>query len=231
MREAKRQLELLTCQNVRVDESDFSAYRYLASEGFLPGYNFPALPVRAFVSSRSEGEFIARSRFLAINEFGPDNVIYHEGAKYQINRVWLTAQDPEQRFLRARLCQQCGYLHEGEAVNDERCQNCDAELETAGLYLAHLLEMPDRRHAAPRPHHQRRGRAGADGLRYPHQLPLCPHSRRGTAAPSGNHVQRCGAAAARTRLCAGSDAVAHQPRLGVAARMAAIGWRCAAGAG
>ncbi len=142
MREAKRQLELLTCQNVRVDESDFSAYRYLASEGFLPGYNFPALPVRAFVSSRSEGEFIARPRFLAINEFGPDNVIYHEGAKYQINRVWLPAQDPEQRFLRARLCQQCGYLHEGEAVNDERCQNCGAELDTAGLYLAHLLEMP-----------------------------------------------------------------------------------------
>ena len=29
------------------EESDFYPYRYLASEGFLPGYNFPALPVRA----------------------------------------------------------------------------------------------------------------------------------------------------------------------------------------
>jgi len=142
MREAKRQLELLTCQNVRAEESDFYAYRYLASEGFLPGYNFPALPVRAFVSSRSEGEFISRPRFLAINEFGPDNVIYHEGAKYQVNRAWLPAQEPEQRFVRAKLCLGCGYLHEGEAVNEEKCGNCGGALESSGLYVVNLLEMP-----------------------------------------------------------------------------------------
>ena len=142
MREARRQLELLTCQNVRVEESDFYAYRYLASEGFLPGYNFPALPVRVFISSRSEGEFIARPRFLAINEFAPDNVIYHEGAKYQVSRVWLPIQDPEKRFVRAKLCQNCGYLHEGEAVNDEKCRNCGSSLECSGCYVAHLLEMP-----------------------------------------------------------------------------------------
>ncbi len=142
MREARRQLELLTCQNVRVEESDFYAYRYLASEGFLPGYNFPALPVRVFISSRSEGEFIARPRFLAINEFAPDNVIYHEGAKYQVSRVWLPIQDPEKRFVRAKLCQNCGYLHEGEAVNDEKCRNCGSSLDCSGCYIAHLLEMP-----------------------------------------------------------------------------------------
>jgi len=142
MREASRQLQLLTCQNVRVEESDFYAYRYLASEGFLPGYNFPALPVRVFISSRSEGEFIARPRFLAINEFAPDNVIYHEGAKYQVSRVWLPSQDPEKRFVRAKLCQNCGYLHEGEAVNDEKCRNCGSSLECSGCYVAHLLEMP-----------------------------------------------------------------------------------------
>lgn len=142
MREAKRQLQLLTCQEVRAEESDFYAYRYLASEGFLPGYNFPALPVRAFVSSRSEGEFISRPRFLAINEFGPDNVIYHEGAKYQINRAWLPAQEPEKRFVRAKLCLTCGYLHEGEAVNEEKCGNCGGTLESGGLYLTNLLEMP-----------------------------------------------------------------------------------------
>jgi len=142
MREAQRQLELLTCQNVRAEESDFSAYRYLAGEGFLPGYNFPALPVRVFISGRHEGEFIGRPRFLAITEFAPDNVIYHEGAKYQVNRVWLPLQEPEKRFVRARVCQHCGYLHEGEAVHDERCHHCDSALEQAGLYIAHLLEMP-----------------------------------------------------------------------------------------
>jgi ATP-dependent helicase YprA (DUF1998 family) len=142
MREARRQLELLTCQNTRPEESDFYAYRYLASEGFLPGYNFPALPVRAFVSSRSEGEFISRPRFLAINEFGPDNVIYHEGAKHQVNRAWLPAQEPEKRFVRAKLCLTCGYLHEGEAVNEEKCGNCGGALDSGGLFVVNLLEMP-----------------------------------------------------------------------------------------
>ncbi len=44
--------------------------------------------------------------------------------------------------MRAKLCQNCGYLHEGEAINNEKCGNCDSPLETAGLYVAHLLEMP-----------------------------------------------------------------------------------------
>src|SRR5208337_1870534 len=29
--------------------TDFFSYRYLATEGFLPGYNFPRLPVYAFI--------------------------------------------------------------------------------------------------------------------------------------------------------------------------------------
>jgi len=60
------------------EESDFYPYRYLASEGFLPGYNFPALPVRAWVP-RGNGEFIPRARFLALREFAPGNIVYHEG--------------------------------------------------------------------------------------------------------------------------------------------------------
>jgi len=61
--EALRQLNLLRQISTNREESDFYPYRYLASEGFLPGYNFPALPVRAWVP-RDDGEFIARPRFL-----------------------------------------------------------------------------------------------------------------------------------------------------------------------
>jgi hypothetical protein len=35
--------------------SDFYTYRYLATEGFLPGYNFPRLPLYAFVPAVSGG--------------------------------------------------------------------------------------------------------------------------------------------------------------------------------
>ena len=40
-REARREVDLLLNRTRRIEESDFYPYRYLASEGFLPGYNFP----------------------------------------------------------------------------------------------------------------------------------------------------------------------------------------------
>lgn len=48
--EAVRQLDLLSDQ--RGLSSDFYSYRYFASEGFLPGYNFPRLPLTASRGSR-----------------------------------------------------------------------------------------------------------------------------------------------------------------------------------
>ena len=33
---------------------------------------------------RDDGEFIARPRFLALREFGPDNILYYEGAKWEV---------------------------------------------------------------------------------------------------------------------------------------------------
>ena len=47
--------------------SDFYVYRYLATEGFLPGYNFPRLPLMAFVPGGQGGKgerYIQRARFL-----------------------------------------------------------------------------------------------------------------------------------------------------------------------
>jgi hypothetical protein len=63
--------------------SDFYSYRYLATEGFLPGYNFPRLPLYAFIPGEGKtGSFLQRARFLAISEFGPRSLIYHEGRAY-----------------------------------------------------------------------------------------------------------------------------------------------------
>lgn len=142
-REARRQLDLLCCRETAPDESDFYPYRYLASEGFLPGYNFPSLPVRAYIPRGERGEYVSRPRFLAVTEFGPQNVIYHEGAKYQVQRVLLPPEDPEGRFLRAKLCQMCGYLHGGDLATADCCLCCKNPLRAeTSLYLASLLEMP-----------------------------------------------------------------------------------------
>jgi superfamily II DNA/RNA helicase len=49
--EARIQQELLLDIHAAMN-SDFYAYRYLASEGFLPGYNFPRLPLLAYIPAR-----------------------------------------------------------------------------------------------------------------------------------------------------------------------------------
>jgi hypothetical protein len=142
-REALRQKDLL-CNTGKQDESDFYPYRYLASEGFLPGYNFPRLPVRAFLpSGGDDGTFIARPRFLALGEFGPRNVIYHEGRKYRVTRTIMPAGSAEARLITAKLCDRCGYIHEGPAVRVvERCEQCGATIDAhTGLTTDRLFEM------------------------------------------------------------------------------------------
>ncbi len=92
--DARSQLVLLRNEDSEIGQSDFYSYRYLASEGFLPGYSFPRLPLAAYVpGSRrrgvGDGDYIQRPRFLAINEFGPGALIYHEGARYEVYRIQL----------------------------------------------------------------------------------------------------------------------------------------------
>jgi hypothetical protein len=140
--EALRQKDLLC--NTAQGETDFYPYRYFASEGFLPGYNFPRLPIRAFLpTSRDEGAFIARPRFLALSEFGPRNVIYHEGRKYRITRTIVPAGGIEARLHTAKLCQVCGYIHDGAAVLDtNRCAYCNTLLDAdTSLTSDRLFEM------------------------------------------------------------------------------------------
>lgn len=67
--------------------SEFYTFRYLASEGFLPGYNFTRKPIRVFLGGKDKNESISRARFTAIREFGPNNLIYHNGGKYKITRI------------------------------------------------------------------------------------------------------------------------------------------------
>ncbi len=98
-REAESQLELLT-EVSNIGESDFYSYRYFATEGFLPGYYFPRLPISAFIPARrvrqrDRDEFLSRPRFLAISEFGPRSIVYHEGSRYIINKAILPVGDAE----------------------------------------------------------------------------------------------------------------------------------------
>lgn len=149
--EAQSQLELLT-EAENIIQSDFYSYRYFASEGFLPGYSFPRLPLSAYIPARrirsQHDEFLSRPRFLAISEFGPRSIVYHEGSRYEINRVNLPVSETGEGLAttRAKQCIACGYLHpitSGDGL--DRCERCGALLEAPLDNLFRLQNVSTRR--------------------------------------------------------------------------------------
>jgi superfamily II DNA/RNA helicase len=122
--------------------SDFYTYRYLATEGFLPGYNFPRLPLMAYVPATSDGRgrqtYLQRPRFLALSEFGPRSLVYHEGRAYRVVRALLSlgrrdAASPEVRLptKSVRICAHCGAGHFDDQAS--MCHACGASLGTAEI--------------------------------------------------------------------------------------------------
>ncbi len=155
-REAEAQLELLLANRDAASQSDFFSYRYFASEGFLPGYSFPRLPLSAFIPGRrakaGEDEFLSRPRFLAIREFGPRNLLYHEGSRYEVNRVMLPVTESDPSAPRSALtqsakrCPHCGYLHPMvDDVGPDRCERCGQELGAPFRTLFRLENVATRR--------------------------------------------------------------------------------------
>ncbi|MBD3386394.1 DEAD/DEAH box helicase [candidate division KSB1 bacterium] len=125
--------------------SEFYPYRYLASEGFLPGYNFIRLPLRAFVPVGDSGDYLSRSRFIALSEYGPRNMIYHNGNRYQVEQVIMP--EIEKHLTRAKVSKNSGYFLWGEEYNFSNCPLTKVPL-TKGSQVevyTNLLEMSETR--------------------------------------------------------------------------------------
>lgn len=136
--QANEQITILEEGRAR-NGSDFYTYRYLATEGFLPGYNFPRLPLYAYVpaahATGGRGAFLQRARFLAISEFGPRSLIYHEGRAFRVYKAKLPPEARSGSGLATRslfVCDACGASHDEER---ERCHACNASM--AGVVPIH----------------------------------------------------------------------------------------------
>ena len=182
--EAESQLKLLIDVD-KIVQSDFYSYRYFASEGFLPGYNFPRLPLSAYIPgrrTREADEFLSRPRFLAISEFGPRAVVYHEGSRYVINKVILPVREEAGLTREAKICRTCGYLHPlSGTAGPDLCESCRAELPGAMKGLLRLQNVSTRRKDRINSDEEERLRLGYElktAVRFSEHGDMSPGSRR-----------------------------------------------------
>tara|TARA_R110002111_G_scaffold214166_4_gene277163 strand:- start:4873 stop:10086 length:5214 start_codon:yes stop_codon:yes gene_type:complete len=142
---AQRQRELLLNDTANGNsQSEFYIFRYLAAEGFLPGYNFTRLPVRTFIGNRDKGEYISRPRFVALKEFGPNNIIYHMGNKYRVNRMMLT--NSEHLLHKLKISKTTGYVfldQEGISVNNDPITKVELNSDERVENKPNLLELAE----------------------------------------------------------------------------------------
>ncbi len=146
--EASKQLVLLKqSSSPNSASSDFYIYRYLASQELLPGYNFPRLPVLAWIPAAkslqkeedgAEYTAISRSRFLALSEFGPSSTIYHQGNAFKVYKIKISAASAranngivELTTKTAYICPNCGFgivKQTGLGDVNDCCPGCGDEL-------------------------------------------------------------------------------------------------------
>ena len=123
---------------------EFYPFRYLAAEGFLPGYNFTRLPIRLALEKGDSIDYIERSRSIALNEFGPENIVYHNGEKYKVTSILLPSG--QLSLHRAQVAKNSGYfLLEGEidVANNDPFTGVSLEDPSSRIDYGVLVEMTE----------------------------------------------------------------------------------------
>lgn len=187
-REARQRIDLLLNDSgdAGYNQSDFYTYRYLASEGFLPGYSFPRLPLAAFIPGwgNRPSSWLQRPRFLAISEFGPQSLIYHEGARYQVTRISLPREGGEAggdvTLTSAKICESCG-THHLDTQHVDVCVSCQTALPAEWKNLLPLQTVLTRRRERISADEEERNRVGYE-LRTTYRfVPRAGHPGRASA--------------------------------------------------
>ena len=168
--QAVDQLNLLQ-RGTNALSSDFYTYRYLATEGFLPGYNFPRLPLLAYIPAGRNGRgrqtYLQRPRFLALAEFGPRSLVYHEGQAHRVVRALLSlghrdsaTPDAQLPTKPVRICASCGAGHFDDELS--MCHACgdslgDAEVVGNTYRIENVATQPAEQITANDEERQRQG--------------------------------------------------------------------------
>jgi len=135
--------------DMRNGGGDFTTYRYLASQGFLPNYGFPTQVTALAINYKgvfgSEEAELRRDRNIALVEYAPGNSVYFRGNRYSVRTPRLRTENNQPAMSSLLICPYCEavYLDEREiSMTGGACRNCGASLENLAIQQ-HSIEMPD----------------------------------------------------------------------------------------
>lgn len=125
---------------MREGKGDWYVYRYLGSQGFLPGYAFP--PQATYLSFYESQDELSREPSIALTEYAPGNYVYYRGDSYKIDSARATAFNLVPTLKKVLTCPACDRVYLGEnADNRARC-DCGADLLTthneSGMALTNM---------------------------------------------------------------------------------------------
>ncbi len=135
--------------DMRSGGGDFTTYRYLSSQGFLPNYGFPTQVTSLAINYKgifgSEEAELRRDRNIALVEYAPGNSVYFRGNRYSVRTPRLRTENNQPAMSSLLICPYCEavYLDEKEiSMTGGACRNCGASLENLAIQQ-HSIEMPD----------------------------------------------------------------------------------------
>jgi len=135
--------------DMRNGSGDFTTYRYLSSQGFLPNYGFPTQVTALAINYKgifgTEEADLRRDRNIALVEYAPGNSVYFRGSRYSVRTPRLRTENNQPAMSSLMICPYCEavYLDEREiSMTGGACRNCGASLENLAIQQ-HSIEMPD----------------------------------------------------------------------------------------
>jgi ATP-dependent helicase YprA (DUF1998 family) len=135
--------------DMRNGGGDFTTYRYLSSQGFLPNYGFPTQVTALAINYKgifgTEEAELRRDRNIALVEYAPGNSVYYRGSRYSVRTPRLRTENNQPAMSSILICPYCKavYLDEREiSMTGGACRNCGSSLENLAIHQ-HSIEMPD----------------------------------------------------------------------------------------
>ncbi len=176
-REAERDIDLCSTAATAGRRPTFTHIATWAVRHSFRATIFRGFPSAPCLQSGGETEVVDRPRFLGLSEFGPNNIVYHEGRRHYVTGLILGAPGLEARMVTPG-CALAAALSIATARYNSHCSYCAVEL--SAIRRSQPSFTPWRWCGpAARANHLRRRRAEAGRLR--NQYPLQDHTRDSSA--------------------------------------------------